>query len=224
MRLYAKAENMDSSTSTVKHLHLHNSSALISDAVPPSLAGRDWFGLLEGEWVSPYEGEYEFGVIVAGRAKLFLNDLLIVDNWTIPQRRGDAFFGQGTTEVRGSFTVRKGERYRVKCEYSNVAGQPAEDCSGDDAQPIHNFAVRVGGHPKINDDETIAAAVKLAREADAVVVAVGLGPDFETEGADRAHLRLPLATDRLIEEVAAANPRTVVAVQSVSHPRLAFRH
>ena len=62
------------------------------------------------------------------------------------------------------------------------------------------------------DDAVVDANVrKLASEADAVVVAVGFDADSETEGADR-EFRLPPGQDRLIQEVVAANPNTIVVI------------
>ena len=64
----------------------------------------------------------------------------------------------------------------------------------------------------IRDDELVDPTVrKLAAQADVVVVAVGYDADTETEGADR-EFELPPGQDRLIQEVAAANPNTVVVV------------
>ena len=51
----------------------------------------------------------------------------------------------------------------------------------------------------------------IAAAADAVVVAVGFAPPTEGEGYDRT-FALPWGQDALIETVAAANPRTVVAL------------
>jgi beta-glucosidase len=62
------------------------------------------------------------------------------------------------------------------------------------------------------DDSVVDPNVRqLAAKADAVVVAVGFDGDIETEGADR-EFRLPPGQDRLIEEVAAANPNTIVVI------------
>ena len=62
------------------------------------------------------------------------------------------------------------------------------------------------------DDSVVDANVrKLASQADAVIVAVGFDADSETEGADR-EFRLPPGQDRLIQEVVAANPNTIVVV------------
>jgi beta-glucosidase len=62
--------------------------------------------------------------------------------------------------------------------------------------------------------EAIAAAAASAREAEVAVVAVGTTPQLESEGFDRTGLALPGAQDDLVRAVAAANPRTVVVVNS----------
>lgn len=64
------------------------------------------------------------------------------------------------------------------------------------------------------DDELIAEAVRAARPADVAVVLVGLPDADESEGFDRTHLALPEQHDRLVAAVAAANPRTVVALSN----------
>src|ERR1017187_4541246 len=55
------------------------------------------------------------------------------------------------------------------------------------------------------------SAIDLAKQADAVIVAVGYNADIETEGADR-EFQLPPGQDELIEKIAAANPNTIVTV------------
>jgi len=57
------------------------------------------------------------------------------------------------------------------------------------------------------------AAKKLASSSDVVVLAVGFDPDSETEGADRTFL-LPPAQDELINQIAATNKNTIVAITS----------
>ena len=57
------------------------------------------------------------------------------------------------------------------------------------------------------------AAEKLARQADAVILAVGFDPQSESEGADRT-FRLPPGQDQLIERIAALNKRAIVVVTS----------
>lgn len=53
-----------------------------------------------------------------------------------------------------------------------------------------------------------------ARRADTVICVVGLTADWEGEGFDRATMDLPAHVDDLVSSVLAANPRTVVVVQS----------
>ncbi|MFJ8794351.1 glycoside hydrolase family 3 C-terminal domain-containing protein [Streptomyces sp. NPDC102462] len=68
--------------------------------------------------------------------------------------------------------------------------------------------------PELPEDEEFARAVELARKADVAVVLVGTTETIESEGHDREHLRLPGRQDELVAAVAAANPRTVVVVNS----------
>jgi beta-glucosidase len=58
-----------------------------------------------------------------------------------------------------------------------------------------------------------AEAKKLAAMADVVVIAAGFDPGVESEGADRT-FRLPPGQDELIQEMLAANRKTVVVMTS----------
>ena len=56
--------------------------------------------------------------------------------------------------------------------------------------------------------------MQLAVEADAVILCVGANGEWDGEGQDRPGLSLPGRQDELIARVAAANPRTVVVLQT----------
>ncbi len=77
--------------------------------------------------------------------------------------------------------------------------------------------------PRRDPDELIAEAVAAARAADTAVVVVATTERVESEGFDRADLRLPGRQDDLVRAVAAANPRTVVVVNSGSPVELPWR-
>lgn len=64
------------------------------------------------------------------------------------------------------------------------------------------------------DRRLLDEAVMAASRADVAVVVVGTTEQVESEGYDRADLRLPGAQDELVSAVAAANPRTVVVVNA----------
>jgi beta-glucosidase len=66
------------------------------------------------------------------------------------------------------------------------------------------------------DEELIEEAVKVARAAEVVVVCAGLTDLYETEGLDRDHMKMPPGHDALIERVASANEKVVVALSNGS--------
>ncbi|MBN9613849.1 MAG: glycoside hydrolase family 3 C-terminal domain-containing protein, partial [Actinobacteria bacterium] len=74
------------------------------------------------------------------------------------------------------------------------------------------------GHetPGPDAESLLAAAETAAREAEAVVLVVGTTAEYETEGIDRQSLALPGAQDELIRRVCAANPRTVLVLNTGS--------
>jgi beta-glucosidase len=61
--------------------------------------------------------------------------------------------------------------------------------------------------------EELNAACRLAKESDVVLVFAGLPEEYESEGFDRTTLSMPDSHNKLIEEVAKANPNTVVVLQ-----------
>ncbi|NNH70403.1 glycosyl hydrolase [Nocardia uniformis] len=77
--------------------------------------------------------------------------------------------------------------------------------------------------PQRPEDEEFAAAIELARTSDVAVVVVGTTEQIESEGFDRADLRLPGRQDELVAAVAAANPRTIVVVNSGAPVEMPWR-
>lgn len=60
--------------------------------------------------------------------------------------------------------------------------------------------------------QLIDEAVKVARENDVVLFFGGLNHDFDTESADKQTMELPYGQEVLIQEIAKANPKTVVVI------------
>ncbi|MFD8735384.1 glycoside hydrolase family 3 C-terminal domain-containing protein, partial [Streptomyces sp. NPDC059618] len=77
--------------------------------------------------------------------------------------------------------------------------------------------------PRPDDATALAEAVRAAREADAVIVVVGTTEHGESEGRDRDDLRLGGRQDELVHAVTAADPRTVVVVNSGGPVELPWR-
>lgn len=90
------------------------------------------------------------------------------------------------------------------------------DCAFDAIEAIAEgnvtFAAGYDAETSAADAGLIDDAVRIAREADVAVIFAGIPEVVESEGFDRADLRLPLQHDRLIEAVAAANPNTAVVL------------
>ena len=84
---------------------------------------------------------------------------------------------------------------------------------------IGNFDLDVvgfeAGYPRSGKGDAAmqAKAVELAKKADIILLYIGLDEISESEGLDRAHMRLPQSQVDLLEAVAAVNPN-VVAVMS----------
>ncbi|AWW39770.1 beta-glucosidase [Streptomyces cadmiisoli] len=110
-----------------------------------------------------------------------------------------------------------------------VAGEPVEVSlthvvARSEGAPVKTvtFALAHQAPPR-DADELIAEAVAVAREADTAVVVVATTERVESEGFDRADLRLPGRQDDLVRAVAAANPDTVVVVNAGSPVELPWR-
>ncbi|NLX85308.1 MAG: glycosyl hydrolase [Synergistaceae bacterium] len=66
------------------------------------------------------------------------------------------------------------------------------------------------------DDALINEAVEVAKKAKVAVIFAGLPDSFESEGFDRSHMSLPNCQNKLIHEIAAAQPNTVVVLHNGS--------
>ncbi|MEB3371835.1 beta-glucosidase H [Saccharopolyspora mangrovi] len=69
-------------------------------------------------------------------------------------------------------------------------------------------------NPALPEEDELAHAVELAASADVAVLVLGTSDESESEGFDRDTLALPGRQDELVRRVIAANPRTVVVVNS----------
>ena len=76
------------------------------------------------------------------------------------------------------------------------------------------YAPGYGVRDHMPDATLIAQAVEIAKSVETVVLFIGLPDIYETEGIDRAHMRLPDAHNALLEAVVAVNPRVVVVLSN----------
>ncbi|KOS20029.1 putative beta-glucosidase I [Escovopsis weberi] len=181
--------------------------------------GDVWYGELVGEFVPEEDCDFEFGLIVSGTAKAYVDDVLVVDNAT-KQTAGDAFYGTATIEERGRASLKKGKTHTFRIDFGSA---PTFTLQRDAFAPGHG-SLRVGGCKVIDDQAEIRKSVKLAQEHDQVIICAGLNSDWETEGSDRKTMKLPGVLDQLIADVADANPNTVVVMQTGTPEEMPWLH
>lgn len=159
-------------------------------------------------------GEILLGFAGVGTGRVFVGGELRHEETVVAQGTdlGAAFLSPPSSSVAVAVTA--GDPIDVKFEYVIEQGGPLSGA----------LALTVGIEPDLSDPEgLIAEAVQAARAADVAVVVVGTNSKVESEGYDRTSLNLPGRQDDLVRAVAAANPRTVVVVNSGSPVLLPWR-
>ncbi len=148
---------------------------------------------LTGVFVPPETGTYTFGLTSAGLSRLFIDGEKRIDNWDAPTPQSAQF---------AEIEMAAGQPYRLRIEY----GWEGES---------QWRAVRLGGTLPMPSDP-IADAVALAQKSDVAIVFAGLTDEWESEGGDRQDMELCGDQVELIERVAAANPNTIVVLNTGS--------
>ncbi|KAG2734340.1 hypothetical protein G9P44_002346 [Scheffersomyces stipitis] len=178
-----------------------------NDLAPDSVFFVDF----EGEFTPDETAEYEFGASVQGTALIYVDNKLVVDNKT-KQRRGNSFFNSGSAEEKGTLLLEKGKTYKVRIEFGSG---PTFTCRQEGSTVVAGGGGINLGMAKVIDPEIeIHKAAKLAKEADKVVLNIGLNQEWEAEGFDRPDMELVGYQNKLIDAVLAANPNTVIVNQS----------
>jgi beta-glucosidase len=153
-----------------------------------------------GRFTPKAPGDYTFSLVSVGRSRFFIDGREVIDNWT-QQTQGGEFFSMGS-EVKATVTLEAGREYLLGVEFAKGEDKPLG-------------SVRLGCRLPMPADTTQRAAA-LAAASDVAIVCVGFGGDWQSEGFDRTELGLPGEQDALIEQVAAANPRTIVVLNTGS--------
>ena len=193
--------SLDMSGEPVLETALSASETIWIDEVGPGVNPEAFSARISGRFTPEESGLHTFGLASSGLSRLYVVGDLLIDNWST-QTRGDTFLGMGSAEKREDVRLIAGEPVDLLIEYSKESAGPIA-------------GVRLGCMPVVPDD-AIERAAKLAANADVALVFVGSTGEWETEGADRTDLDMVGRQAELIEAVAAANPRTVVILQTGS--------
>ncbi len=148
---------------------------------------NQWSARWTGTITAPASGEYTFALTSDDGSRLLLGGRLLIDNWR----------DQAPVTETAKVTLTAGQAVPLEVDFYQNAG-------GDSI----GFGWLVPGQPSLLDE-----AVALARSSD---VAVVFASDFETEGADLSDIDLSGEQNALIRAVAAANPKTIVVLNTGS--------
>src|SRR5262245_1305374 len=142
-----------------------------------------------GKFTPPESGEYQLGAMADDGVRVYLDGKLLVDAWT----------GNQASQIRTvmeDVNLEAGRSYDVRIEYY-------EDIRNAIAKFFWSF-------PQFTE-RTLTEAVNTARQADAVVMVLGISPALEGEemsvnvagfrGGDRTDLSLPKAQEDLLKAV-----------------------
>jgi beta-glucosidase len=147
------------------------------------------------------DGVYELGAAGVGALTLTVDGVPVIDGVTpVPEDPVEAMTRPG--ELRAACWLEAGADTALRLEW-----EPAPDGAG----PL---TFRLGLVPAADDETLLAEAAAAAAAADAAIVVVGSAELTESEGFDRTTLALPGRQDELVRRVAAANPATIVVVNS----------
>ncbi len=171
---------------------------------------------VKGTFTPRVDGTHRFGTRGLGNLRLTVDGRELFDGEQRMTAEGDPFEAfLGAPTERGTVELKAGVPIEVSLD---VAPLKIEGI------PIEVVALCLShSEPRRDADEMIAEAVRIARDADTAVVVVATTDRVESEGFDRRDLHLPGRQDDLVRAVAAANPNTVVVVNSGSPVELPWR-
>jgi beta-glucosidase len=154
-----------------------------------------------GHFTPAATGRHRIGLRSAGLSRLSIDGQQIVEAWE-RWTRGTTYFEEGCEEVIGHADLIAGQAHQVVIEFATRAHATLG---------LAAFAAGISlpmGQADLDDAARIAASAEVA------LLFVGRDASWDTEGADLPGITLPGMQDDLIRAVAAANPRTVVVLQT----------
>ncbi len=157
---------------------------------PAPVVNEDVFSVRwTGKFVAPETGQYQLGAMADDGVRIYLDGQLLVDAWT----------GNQASQIRTimkDVKLEAGRTYDVRMEYY---------------EDIRNAIAKFFWSSPQFTEKITTEAVNIARQADAVVMVLGISPALEGEemtvnvagfrGGDRTDLALPKAQDDLLKTI-----------------------
>ena len=168
----------------------------------PGVPADDFSARWTGKLVPSMTGKYRFGATADDGVRVYLDGKLIAEDWT----------EHAPATVTGEVTLEAGKSYDIKMEYYE--------------SKIGAVAKLVWQPPVVKTEFPYAEAIRIAKQADTVVLVLGLSPRLEGEemnvrepgffGGDRTDIKLPARQQGLLEAVAATGKPVVLVLLSGS--------
>lgn len=150
-----------------------------------------------GKFVPPESGAYQIGVTADDGARIYLDGQLVIDDWSQHSAR----------TIMKEIDLESGRAYDMRIEYYENSGNARISL--------------LWSRPHIAE-KLAQEAVNVARQADAVVMVLGISPALEGEempvkvegfrGGDRTDLALPKAQEELLKTVVATGKPVVLVL------------
>jgi beta-glucosidase len=165
-----------------QHIDFHWGAGSYRDGGPEDHFAARWTGY----FVPPAEDDYRFYTSADDGVRLYVNDMLIIDDW---RRHAETL----NTSV---LHLEAGKPSKIRLEYFENVGTATVRFG------ISSTSLALSESSK-----------KLAATSDAVVLCMGFDPNSESEGADRT-FSLPSGQDSYIRQVASLNKNVIVVLNA----------
>jgi beta-glucosidase len=175
-----------------------NSVATWWDGLPPVVHVPGSEVVMRAVFRPEADGPHILGAAGAGRMRVTVNGSLLAESTSLFPGEVVEALGR-PPELRVPISLEAGREVDVRLDY----------------RPEKRFVtLRLGIAPQRDDEELIEEAAQAADDADVAVVVIGSAEGTESEGYDKDSMVLPGRQDELVRRVAAANPNTIVVVNS----------
>jgi beta-glucosidase len=193
---------LDRATGEVLASEQRRSDRYLISQTPAGLPPHEVDIRLRGTLVPQLDGVHRLGVNASGETRVRVRDQEVL---AFPAEHDVDHFRIFAGDVRGTADValRAGERVPFELVLRGQKGGAMNQAG--------LISLRCAPPAPVDQLERAVAA---ARDAEVAIVVVGLGEALECEGFDRETLSLPEEQLRLLEAVAAAQPRTIAVVNA----------
>lgn len=171
--------------------------------------------VMNGTFTPSESGSHYLSFVTSGPAKVSINGEVLFGSETATADPLAIFFGTAV-EVRKQFDFVAGQEYKIQIEATAVSAANSDlPMLG---HPIVAFNLGFA-HQQDVEADILSEAVEMARSSDLAIIYSGHTPNWETEGADRKDISLPMdgSFDKLISACASVNSKTIV-VNSTGSP------